>query len=100
MKADSFAEGRALLSHFFQRPPGCSFSRQMTGSNVGHFRRGSRFWSNAMRSTGYHLLATKHHKLLSVRKNNSPSEAAREAFVGSFTELVANTSNFGAARST
>ena len=42
----------------------------------------------------------KHHKLLSVRINSSPSEAAREALVGSLTELVANNSNFGPARRT
>src|SRR5258708_39729517 len=42
----------------------------------------------------------RHHKLLSVRINNSPSDGARDALVGSLTELVASTSNFGPARST
>ena len=42
----------------------------------------------------------KHQRLLSVRMNTSWLEAARDALVGSFTELVASSSNFGPARRT
>src|SRR5690242_9789939 len=42
----------------------------------------------------------KHHSALSVRKKSSPSVAANDALVGSPTELVARTSNFGEARNT
>ena len=40
-----------------------------------------------------YFVPAKHHRLLSVRMNISPSAAAREALVGSPTELVAKTSN-------
>ena len=39
----------------------------------------------------------KHHRALSVRKNSSPAEAAKDALVGSLTELQDSTSNFGLA---
>jgi len=42
----------------------------------------------------------RHHNALSVRRKRSPSDAAREAFVGSLTELVASNSNLAVARST
>ena len=38
-------------------------------------------------------LFAKHHRLLSVRMNSSPFEAASDAFVGSSTEFVASSSN-------
>ena len=48
----------------------------------------------------YCFRSAKHHKPLSVRRNNSPSDAAREALVGSPIELVASNSNLGLARNT
>jgi hypothetical protein len=49
---------------------------------------------------GQLLAVARHHSALSVRKNNSPSAAAKDALVGSFTELRESSSNFGPALST
>src|SRR5688572_33127603 len=48
----------------------------------------------------YFPALAKHHSPLSVRKNNSPLDAASEALVGSPTEFVASNSYLGLARRT
>lgn len=60
----------------------------------------SRFDPEPSNPAGYFPELARHHRLLSVRMKRSLSEAASEAFVGSRSELVASTSNFGLARST